>query len=155
MLKRPKTTLLVVNQWLGLLHLISSVLLHLKVLRLNKRLTPAVKTAWQLLMNAELIITIKTVITNTSTYAASLELVAPIQPRLTKIRCTSAAGVVDAAIIPTKLTSVQKELSDRTRLLRLSARLCINTLTLSIRRWWVRTIKLREMALTLKSTRWA
>ena len=150
--KRPKTTLLVVNQWLGLLHLISSVLLHLKVLRLNKRLTPAVKTAWQLLMNAELIITIKTVITNTSTYAASLELVAPIQPRLTKL---SAAGVVDAAIIPTKLTSVQKELSDRTRLLRLSARLCINTLTLSIRRWWVRTIKLREMALTLKSTRWA
>lgn len=153
MLKRPKTTLLVVNQWLGLLHLISSVLLHLKVLRLNKRLTPAVKTAWQLLMNAELIITIKTVITNT--YAASQELVAPIQPRPTKIRCTSAAGVVDAAIIPTKLTSVQKELSDRTRLLRLSARLCINMLTLSIRRWWVRTIKLREMALTLKSTRWA
>ena len=155
MLKRPKTTLLVVNQWLGLLHLISSVLLHLKVLWLNKRLTPAVKTAWQLLMNAELIITIKTVITNTSTYAASQELVAPIQPRLTKIRCISAVGVVDAAIIPTKLTSVQKELSDRTRLLQLSARLCINMLTLSIRRWWVRTIKLREMALTLKSTRWA
>jgi hypothetical protein len=127
--KLLKATLLV-NQWQERQH---SRLPSHKVHRPSKLLlTLAAKTVYQLLRNAELIITIRTAAISTSTCAAiSLELVAQNHrpASLTLIRCTSAAGVGDAVIIPTKLTNVQKELSGRTKLQLLSVQPCINTPT--------------------------